>query len=108
MKRTFLGIAALTLLAFTAETANAQVVGGVYSSKVGNSGRVTVGFGNGWGWGGYVPAPRPIPPAWGYGYPHHGHYHWGIPAYPPATQFYYSTPGYNFYYSNRPTYRWGW
>jgi hypothetical protein len=78
MKRAFLGIAAFALLLATAESAKAQI-GVSYSTRVGNSGFVTVGYGA---------------PAYGYSYYAPGYY---TPTYYSSSYVYpsyYSTPSY--------------
>ncbi|HVK12686.1 MAG TPA: hypothetical protein VM597_28305 [Gemmataceae bacterium] len=105
MKRAFLGVAAFALLLVTADSAKAQF-GVSYSTRVGNSGFVTVGYGA---------------PAYGYYAPTYGYYSPGVyqssyvypstyysaPAYYPAyTTGYYAQPSYGVYYNSGP--RWGW
>jgi hypothetical protein len=95
MKRLFLGIAALTLLLATTETASAQWgyggsgFGVSYGTRVGNRGFLSVGYGTGYSY-----------PAYGYSYaaPVYG-YSYAAPVYDYSYAPVYSTPVYGYSYA---------
>jgi len=127
MKRLFLGIAALTLLLVTTESAQARPWYGVsagygwggpyygasYGTRVGNNGFLSVGYSSGYGGYGYSY------PAYGYGYaapayystPAYG-YSYAAPVYVAptyySTPYYYSSPSIGFSYYRGGRWGWGW
>ena len=115
MRKSVLGLAALGLFLVAAETASAQGIrigsgyssgystaGLSYTTRIGGNGILSVGYGSTYpAWGGYGYAPTYIytPAPVIYTTP----VYYAPPVYSTST-FYYSTPSFGLYYSNRPTY----